>query len=613
MSKLRGIFITLLGLSLFISCSQYELEPIQSAPAKPEPLAGQDKADNAAAPAGKKNIAYGAYLAGRVAHLRKNFNAAADYYSVAADRDPDNEALLSSIYVILASKGRVKEAAEYAQISLDKGDKNNFTRIIIATQAMKEGRWQDAVSQMNNLQGSIYEGFITPLTNAWAYAGMNQPDKALQALEPLKKEPSFKALYSFHAGMINDYFGRTDEARRNYEVIVNEESAEMSFRALQVITNFYIRNGQKDKAVALSQKYNDDKLLVDMLRNLAKDNADADPENTAPLITGANVGLSEALFNIAATMRQGENGVDIAHIFICLSIYANPKYDLAKLLLADILEGRGMYADANAAYDDIPESSPAYNSVQLKKAANYVAVQDYKGAELLLKTLADDYPDNPQIMMDLGDVLRINGNNEEAIEYYKKALDNLKGNSDSKWIIYYAMGMCYEQLDEMKRAEKYLSQALALGQGHYYVQNYLGYSWLKRGKHINEAFALIVDAYNQAPNDGHISDSLGWALYKLGRYDDAVFYLEKASELEPANALINDHLGDAYWQSGRKTEASFQWKHTLKMKDDSGELDIKAVRKKIAEGMKAETPLPYNQELIAEKLAALPEEDKAAE
>ncbi|MDO5387211.1 MAG: hypothetical protein Q4F75_08100, partial [Pseudomonadota bacterium] len=66
MSKLRGIFITLLGLSLFISCSQYELEPIPSAPAKPEPLAGQDKADNAAAPAGKKNIAYGAYLAGRV-------------------------------------------------------------------------------------------------------------------------------------------------------------------------------------------------------------------------------------------------------------------------------------------------------------------------------------------------------------------------------------------------------------------------------------------------------------------------------------------------------------------------------------------------------------------
>lgn len=47
--------------------------------------------------------------------------------------------------------------------------------------------------------------------------------------------------------MINDYFGRTAEARKHYEVIVNEESLEMSFRALQVITNFYIRSGEQEK------------------------------------------------------------------------------------------------------------------------------------------------------------------------------------------------------------------------------------------------------------------------------------------------------------------------------------------------------------------------------
>lgn len=599
MSKLRGVFITLLSFGIFNSCTHFGGEETSRNAAEQKPGLTSLHADN------EKKLPYGPYLAGRVAHLRKNFGTAADYYSIAASLDPGNADLLSRVYVILASRGRVEEAAQFAKMSLKKGDKNNFTYIIIAVNAMKQERFQDAVNTMNKLQGSVYKNFITPLLNAWAYAGMNQPDKALQTLKILNKEPMFKALYNFHAGMINEQFGRTDEARRHYEVIVNEESTEMSFRALQVITNFYLRNGEKDKAVALSQKYNDDRLLTDMLQKLAGSTAEADPEKTQPIITGPDIGMSEALFNIAATLRQENSGVDIAHIFICLSIYANPKYDLAKLLLADILESREMYADANAVYDEIPVQSLAYNTIQLKKAANYIALQDYKAAELLLKTLADDYPHDAQIMMNIGDVLRIGGQTEEAVEYYKKALKNMKKDDNNRWVVNYALGMCYEQLDEMKKAEKYLARALIFGQNHYYVQNYLGYSWIKRGKHPDEALSLIVEAYNQAPGDGHIADSLGWALYKFGRYQDAVTYLEKASEQEPANALINDHLGDAYWQAGRKNEAVFQWKHTLKMKDDSGEIDIEKIKKKIAEGMEKETPLKYNEALFHEKMLTL--------
>ena len=56
-----------------------------------------------------------------------------------------------------------------------------------------------------------------------------------------------------------------------------------------------------------------------------------------------------------------------------------------------------------------------------------------------------------------------------------------------------------------------------------------------------------------------IIDSLGWAYYRLGRYDDAVRELEKAVELKAGDPVINDHLGDAYWKVGRTLEAKFQW------------------------------------------------------
>ena len=312
MAKVSYILVILAGFILFNSCSNQQ---------KIEASAPQPKAPAAA----RIQKSYGAYLAGRVAHLRKNFNTAADYYIKALNEDPDNQDLLSRVYVILASKGRIAEAARYAEISLQKGDKNNITYIIIAVEEMKQGRYPEVIKTINKLDGQVYREFINPLINAWAYAGENRPDKALKELSAIEKEPSFRALYNFHAGMINDYFGRTAEARKHYEVIVNEESLEMSFRALQVITNFYIRSGEQEKAIALVNKYTDDKLMLDMLNKLANDVRRADPQTTAKIINSPQLGLSEALFSIAATLRQGPSGVDLAHILICLSIYSNPK------------------------------------------------------------------------------------------------------------------------------------------------------------------------------------------------------------------------------------------------------------------------------------------------
>ena len=65
---------------------------------------------------------------------------------------------------------------------------------------------------------------------------------------------------------------------------------------------------------------------------------------------------------------------------------------------------------------------------------------------------------------------------------------------------------------------------------------------------------MIRKAVSLRPNDGYIVDSLGWAYFRLGRYEDAVRELERAIELKPEDPVINDHLGDAYWKVGRRVE-----------------------------------------------------------
>ena len=94
---------------------------------------------------------------------------------------------------------------------------------------------------------------------------------------------------------------------------------------------------------------------------------------------------------------------------------------------------------------------------------------------------------------------------------------------------------------------------------------------------------MLKRAVAMRPEDGFIVDSLGWAYFKLGQYDEAVKYLEQAILLEPGLAAINDHLGDAYWKVGRHNEARFQWQHALTMKPEKDEEP--RIRRKLEVGL----------------------------
>ena len=126
------------------------------------------------------------------------------------------------------------------------------------------------------------------------------------------------------------------------------------------------------------------------------------------------------------------------------------------------------------------------------------------------------------------------------------------------------------------------------------VLNYLGFVYLEKGINTDEAVQMILDAYSTYSYDGHIIDSLGWAFFRLGQYNKAISYLEQAADINPANAVICDHLGDAYWFVGRKNEARYQWQHALVLKEDADEIDKDAIQKKI-DSNKAENTVLFLQ------------------
>ena len=581
MIKISFISVLLFSTALFISCSPIIHHSsdvaLPTAAQSSEPLKG--------------NI-YGAYLAGRVAHIRKDFGHAADYYKIAYSQDPGNIDLLDKLYLLLASKGRIDEAAEYARKAVELKTTNGFAYMLIAINDMHNQNYESSIKTLEQINDPMYQALITPLINAWNYAGLNQQKKAFATLNLLNKEEGLGTIYRQHRAMLLDYFGRNREAAEAYDQLLQDKNAEISVRLLEIITNFYIRTDQKDIAVALMNSTVNNQSLDSLLAHLRQDVNAADPKTTQPVLYSVQAGAAEALFTVASTFRYDE-ALDVAHMYTALAIYMNPKYSTAKILMADIFEAREMFDDADAIYDSINKDDIAYYPAQLKKARNLIKQGDLQGAEILLESLGEDY-DDIQIYIELGDILRLNNRFPEAVEYYDRAIAKAK-NPVTLWVLYYAKGVSMEKYGKWQEAEESLMKAYNIKK-HFLVLNHLGYTWIRQNKNINQAFDMIVEAYNQAPFEPSINDSLGFALYNLGYYTMSLPYLEKAVELYPSSAIISSHLGDAYWFAHRKNEARFQWRHALQMKDDSGELDIDATKEKIINGIKSEPKLDYDKE-----------------
>lgn len=552
----------------------------------------------------KNETAYGNYLAGRVAHIRQDYDTAAHYYVKSLNKGLINDDLLGKTYIILASQGKIDEAVKYARMAREKGDENNFIDVISAVYDFKHGDYVNARTHLEGIEEKTYKNLVSPLFNAWSYAGEGNYNQAIAELDKLSETDEIKTVYHLHKGLIAEYFDKADEARKNYDIIINDRSSDVSFRALQIITNFLIRQKEKKKAENLVSKYYGSSNIKEMLSGLNSKIKKSD-SSVSKLINSANKGAGEIFLEIALLFKSVPSGYDYAQMYMAISEYFNPNNDITKIAMADIYEERLMYKDANKYYDLVDKKSEMFYPAQIKKANNLSEEKKYDAAVKVLKKLLRDNPKNFQVLFNLADVLRISNNQPDAIKYYNEAIEAIFYESEKYWPVYYALAVSYDKNHEWIKAEESLEKALQLSNRHPQVLNYLGYSWLKYGLNTDKAAAMILEAYEKEPNDGVIIDSLGWVYFKTGDYTNAIFYLEKASELNPQNAVICDHLGDAYWLGGRKNEAVFQWKRALKQEEDNEELNIKSVKSKIEKGLTRSNALILQDEKLYQTLKEL--------
>ncbi len=523
----------------------------------------------------------GHYLASRHAQVSHDLPAAADLLAFALDADPDNRQLLETSFNLLISDGRTKDALVVARRMESVGALDSLARVALALDKAKSKDYAAADNYLGGLKGEGLERFLRPMLQSWTQLKVNGFDAAAKTLAPLGEVNGFEPLYELQLGLLNDMAKRPAEAGKHYDKALATAS-DQAFRMVEIVANFRLRQGDRKGAQALYADFEKNHPRTLLLAPLRK--AMAAGGKPAPVVVSAADGMAEALFNLAVLL-QGENSNDVALIMARLALAGRGDDPIFHVLLADVLDSQGRSEPALALYRQVPPDAPYGWQAEIKVGEELHKLGRDEEAVAYLQKLVTAKLDRSEAAVQLGDILRADKRFAEAAKAYDTAIERLKDPGAGEWSVFYFRGIAYERSDQWPKAELDFKKALELQPDQPYVLNYLGYSWVDKGLHLDEAIKMLQRATQQKPDDGFIIDSLAWAYYRLKQFDKAVLYQEKAVSLEPGDPVLNDHLGDIYWKLGRHNEARFQWQRALAFKPDADQ--VKPIEAKLQHGLDA--------------------------
>ena len=118
----------------------------------------------------------------------------------------------------------------------------------------------------------------------------------------------------------------------------------------------------------------------------------------------------------------------------------------------------------------------------------------------------------------------------------------------------YTRAMLAEQMGKIDILERDLRRIIEKEPDNSQALNALGYTLADRTDRFEEALSFIERALVISPNDFYILDSMGWVMYRLGRFEESIKYLNKAREIRD-DPEVAAHLGEVLWVMGNKDEA----------------------------------------------------------
>ena len=530
-------------------------------------------------PAGQS--AYGLYLAGRLASIRGDRSVGADLLREAYALAPEQPVLGEEAFRSGLFGGDLANVARLTPMVSDTPQLAEAGRLIEVVQTLRSG---EARTSLALLTGRPFEDpfssvarYLTPSVAAAA----GDWDTALKMVDTAPTDPAAFILRQQRAALLESR-RRYAEAQAEYDILMAAQGGSLLF-ALDYAA-FLERRGRRDEALAIY--------------DAALTGGNPNPEATAararltargrPPAAPAPGELAAGALEFAALQASVGQAFELATIYLRMAETLQPSDRLALQLGQSLSQGRQAQPIlAREAFSRVSRADPiTYARAQVGLATAHAAEDRADEALAALQRADAAAGGQPAFAYALAAQLAGMERHAEALAVLSRPNVNVAGQPAQ---FHFLRGASLESLGRVEEAEAELWAALQAQPNDPTILNYLGYLWVDSGRRVDEGAAMLARAHAAEPENGNIQDSLGWAQFRQGQYEAAVQTLEEAVAKLPGNAEIVDHLGDAYWQVGRRREAEWQWSRVLTLEPDP---ERRAeVEQKLARGLPEPSPV----------------------
>jgi len=481
-------------------------------------------------------------LLGRLYRLNNDLQKAENELKIAVKLDPDSEEAVTTLALLYTDEG---DSAHALQVLSSIPDTGRSAKLYSALGATYEQR-------------KDYKSAI----DAYKHAIRLDRDN-LDAIRGLAEN------------LLND--GQVDAALDQYKIIAdaNPEDAQTYLR----VSEIYRRQGKYDDALdslkkaqamvpdALEVPYNiavvyqaqgryDEatKLLLDLLKKTEKAEngySQADRNNRAIFI--------ERLGMVYRDQENYQAAVDTFRKMIPLGD------DNARTGYQDVIDTyreAKQWPQATAAAKEAAQKLPNDRELRMVLDAQLADTGDPEKPLADVRSMLKGKPEDRDVYLRLAIMNTRLKRWSEAEEALDKA-EQLSTKAEDKEYVYFLRGSTFEREKKYDQSEAEFRKILAINPQNSMTLNYLGYMNADRGVQLEESFNFISQAVKLEPTNGAYLDSLGWAYFKLGKYELAEETLNKASLRMGSDPTVQDHLGDLYQKTGRLKLAAAHWERAV--------------------------------------------------
>ena len=468
-----------------------------------------------------------AQQATRAAYYARDDKRAITAATLWNELEPENLEARQVLAALLVRVGKTDAAAEHFEYVLNKGNHSERQGFMLITSLLsKEKDKQAALEVMNKL--------ITNRKNnanaLYAYSQLaflvgNLKDAGKSIKKVIKLQPEWTEAYILQSNI----FVRQGYRAHAIEVLRQTVEVQSDNTDLRM---FYARNlvdaKQFDEAVKQFSELTDDDSLE-----------------------------HEARFALGLLKLQINKPKQATEHFLQL-LEDNKRVIESQYYLAQSYEFQNKLDEAVNAYEKVRNNQYSFEA-ELRIALILAKRGNLKDARLRLQNMSPDSLEKElRIYLAEGEMLTSAKQYDEALILYTEALTQLTDNNR----LLYARALTAEKLGHVDTAVKDLESIVKREPENAQALNALGYTLIDKTAQLERGIKYIKKAYKLEPNDAAIHDSLGWAYYRLGQYDEALKYLKRAFE-KLKDAEVAAHLGEVLWVAGEHEAAHEVWNTAL--------------------------------------------------